>query len=157
MTATKTKINIALAPRTWDVRTFTEPRSSAHANVHEYYNKTDHGHFSYNIQDIWVPLYSRGTGMGSLILQTVLDYYDEQDENLRLVAAGCCAPTRNDDALDIADMHRGDGHYHGCTQVTERLSHHGLQRWYRSFGFVDHPDSGDDLCCTFYLYRPHHG
>jgi len=151
------KFTIEAHDRYTDSRVFTEVKSGAVVEVYEYYNKTDRDeHKSYNLADVWVPLNSRGCGVGSALLREVLDYYDDRGKNLRLVTAGCCAPTRCDKPVDVKIMHTGHGHYDDCDM--EGLSHHGLQRWYRSFGFVDHPEGRNDdgeLCCDYLLWRPH--
>ena len=163
MVALKTKlvpqIHTYQHPQTSEIRCFDELKSGANIEVYEYYNKTDlDEHKSFNIANIWVPVFSRGSGIGSALLRAVLHYYDDRGENLRLVAAGCCAPNRLTTADEVAVMHRGDGHFEYCQDQYERLSHHGLQRWYRSFGFVDHPEGrgvDEALCCDYLLWRAH--
>jgi hypothetical protein len=155
---TKTSTRVYLWPQNSDVRIFEDPASEASISVHEYYNKTDEPAYkSFNIQDVWVPLYSRNTGAGSALLSFVLGYYDTSKENLRLAVSGCCGPSRISTEDEIARMHTGRGHLENCQSVKDRLSHHELIRWYGKFGFVDHPDSGDEHCCSWYLFRPQGG
>lgn len=141
--------------RDFETTWFEDSVTGACVDVYEYHD-TRMGLKTYAINSVMVPPLDRGRGVGGALMRRVLQHYDDEGMALRLVVAGCCMPTQATTIGEKEEMHAW-GHVSDCDQRDERLSHHDLQRWYRSYGFIDRTDcdSWTSECgCSYSLYRP---